>query len=84
MSQLLVRNLDPETVACLKSRAKQNHRSLQGEVKFILEEVANLSISNKIAPIWPQGFLERVVGGWQGKTLTRPTQDDYEQRDELE
>ena len=40
MSQILVRNLDPETVERLKMQAKLNRRSLQAEVKVILEQAA--------------------------------------------
>ncbi len=40
MAQLLVRDLDPAVVARLKEKARQNRRSLQGEVKAILEEAA--------------------------------------------
>jgi len=40
MAQLLVRDLDPAVVARLKDKARQNQRSLQGEVKAILEEAA--------------------------------------------
>jgi plasmid stability protein len=38
MSQLLIRDLDPEFLEQLKERAKQNHRSLSAEVKVLLEE----------------------------------------------
>jgi plasmid stability protein len=64
MAQLLVRNIDPETIDCLKNRAKLHHRSLQGEIKFILEEVAHTSNANSSS--WPLGFLEDILGGWQG------------------
>lgn len=40
MAQLLVRGLEPEIIDRLKIRAKQHHRSLQGEAKLILEEAA--------------------------------------------
>ena len=40
MAQLLVRDLDPAVVARLKDKARQNQRSLQGEVKAILEAAA--------------------------------------------
>lgn len=83
MAQLLVRNLDSKTVTCLKNRAKLHHRSLQGEIKFILEEVANISLGKSFSD-WPPGFLERILGGWQGEVLIRETPGDYEQRDELE
>lgn len=40
MAQVLVRNLKDTTVARLKKRAKTRGRSLQAEVKTILEEAA--------------------------------------------
>ncbi|MBI5344892.1 MAG: Arc family DNA-binding protein [Deltaproteobacteria bacterium] len=40
MAQVLVRNLGEEVVESLKKRAKQDGRSLQSEVKFILEQAA--------------------------------------------
>lgn len=38
MAQILIRDLDEGIVAALKKRAKANHRSLQGEVKALLQE----------------------------------------------
>ena len=38
MAQILIRDLDDEVVAILKARAKSNHRSLQGEVKAMIED----------------------------------------------
>jgi plasmid stability protein len=40
MPQLLVRDLNEETIKGLKARAKKHQRSLQGEVKHILEEAS--------------------------------------------
>jgi plasmid stability protein len=40
MSQILVRNLDPRVVEHLKQRAERNHRSLEAEVRSILEDLA--------------------------------------------
>jgi antitoxin FitA len=40
MAQVLVRNLEDKVVARLKKRAKTRGRSLQAEVKTILEEAA--------------------------------------------
>ena len=40
MAQILVRDVGEAAVARLKRRAKRRGRSLQGEVKAILEEVA--------------------------------------------
>jgi plasmid stability protein len=40
MAQVLVRNLNERVVARLKKRASDHGRSLQAEVKLILEEAA--------------------------------------------
>jgi len=40
MAQILVRNLDDELLERLKARAKRQGRSLQSEVKTILEQAA--------------------------------------------
>ena len=40
MAQLLIRDLAPETVDRLKERASRHRRSLQGEIKLILEKEA--------------------------------------------
>lgn len=42
MSQLLIRNVEEETVELLKQRAKLNHRSLQAEVLLILQHAAKV------------------------------------------
>lgn len=42
MAQILVRNLETETVDRLKARARGRGRSLQAEVKSILEQAAKL------------------------------------------
>lgn len=40
MAQILIRDLAPETVDRLKERARRHRRSLQGEIKLILEKEA--------------------------------------------
>ena len=40
MAQLLIRDLDPKVVTRLKTRARGNRRSLQAELKEILERAA--------------------------------------------
>ncbi len=54
MPHLLVRDLDAETVERLKARAKQRGRSLQGEVKIILEEATALTVreAREVAEQW--------------------------------
>jgi plasmid stability protein len=44
MGQVLVRNLPGEVVKKLKSRAKQHRRSLQEELKDILEQAAEHNV----------------------------------------
>jgi len=41
MAQILVRNLEAEVIEALKSRARSNHRSLEAELRLILQEAAN-------------------------------------------
>ena len=44
MPQLLIRNLETETIERLKERAKLHNRSLQGEVKSILEQSEKITM----------------------------------------
>jgi plasmid stability protein len=44
MAQILVRNLDDATVERLKARAKANGRSLEAEVRCILEQSAKVDM----------------------------------------
>ncbi len=46
MGQVLVRNLPAEVVKKLKSRAKQHRRSLQEELKNILEQAAEHNVKD--------------------------------------
>jgi plasmid stability protein len=40
MPNILIRDLSPETVRLLKARAHRNGRSMQSELKYILENAA--------------------------------------------
>lgn len=42
MAQTLVRNVDPKAVERLKARARRHGRSLQSEVKVLLERAAGI------------------------------------------
>ena len=55
MAQLLVRDVDHDTLARLKARARRSGRSLQGEVKIILIHATNFSL----------GEARRVSAQWQ-------------------
>ena len=61
MSQLLVRDLDAGMVERLKLRARRHGRSLQGEVKMILEAAATLSMSQ--ASSAAEEWQRRLEGG---------------------
>lgn len=55
MAQVLVRDIDPQVIETLKKRAERNRRSLQRELKVILEQAANATI-----PINISEFLARA------------------------
>lgn len=40
MGVLTIRNVDDEIIAALKARAKANHRSLEGELRYLLSRYA--------------------------------------------
>lgn len=60
MSQILVRNLSPETVERLKDQAKRHNRSLEAEVRQILDAAAG---SNRIRSPEYQAFEDEIAGG---------------------
>jgi len=62
MPQILIRNLDENTINNLKDLAKQHNRSLQGEVKHILEEYSSRPTEAPlaIAERWQGYFAGRV------------------------
>lgn len=55
MAQVLVRELDPEVVERLKERAKVHGRSLQKEIRAILEEASttlSMQEAREAAELW--------------------------------
>ncbi|MCE9544841.1 MAG: hypothetical protein K8T25_04890 [Planctomycetia bacterium] len=61
MPDILIRNLDPDTVKRLKQRAKRHGRSLQIEIRRILEQAAD-SKTNEMAAVfarWKKKFAGR-------------------------
>jgi len=53
------------------------------EVMVILQPVSPSDLSRAEELAWPPGFLENVVGGWQGERLERECEGEYEERDNL-
>jgi plasmid stability protein len=78
MAQILVRGLDDALVARLKERARENHRSLQGEVKAILEEAAAQATNAEI-----EAILDKWQRHWErkGKTFSDSAELIREDRD---
>ena len=64
MPQLLVRQLDSETVERLKTRARRHGRSLQSEVKGILIDATALSLAEAraVSARWHKRLAGRVTG----------------------
>lgn len=62
MAQILIRNLDPKTVARLKKRAKDQGRSLQAEVKRIIESAADEQMTWEGFRKWSDKFRAKLAG----------------------
>jgi plasmid stability protein len=77
MAQLLVRDLDPAVVARLKDKARQNQRSLQGEVKAILEEAAALA-----TPQEALAMIDKWQRKWGDRVFSDSTRMIREDRDQ--
>lgn len=56
MAQILVRDVGANILGRLKARAKRHGRSLEGEVRIILIEAADLSLreANAVSTRWQQ------------------------------
>lgn len=77
MAQLLVRDLDPAVVARLKEKARQNQRSLQGEVKAILEEAAARATRDEAL-----AMIDEWQRKWGDRVFSDSTQMIREDRDQ--
>jgi len=64
----------------LSNRIQQEARSAKMSVSRYLAEL----VKREMAPKWPEGYFEQVVGGWRGEPLQRPAQGEYEQRANLD
>ena len=76
MAQLLVRDLDSKVVARLKEQARQNHRSLQGEVKAILEQAAATATRDEAL-----AMIDKWQRRWGDRVFSDSTQLIREDRD---
>jgi plasmid stability protein len=63
MSQILIRGLDDAVIERLKKRAKARHRSLESELRDILERA-----SKQVDPISAAALADRVRHKLEGRT----------------
>lgn len=68
MSTINVRQLDDEVVRCLKRRAAGNNRSLEGEVRHILEHAVRDDLRAKRDSF--RALTARLRRGSEGRTQT--------------
>lgn len=73
MAQILIRGLDADTLARLKARARRHGRSLQGEVRMILETSVALDMreAKEVSGRWQ----ERLAGGTYSDSAERIRED---------
>ena len=69
VAEILVRDLDLDTVARLKTRARLHGRSLQKEIKLILEESTPVDVRQ----------AAKLMKLWQERLAGRPFTDSAEQ-----
>jgi plasmid stability protein len=76
MASVLVRDLDPAVVDRLKARAEENGRSLQKELKTVLEQAAAQAT-------WAEARanIERVRRRFAGREFSDSTELVREERD---
>jgi len=78
MAQILVRNLDEKVVESLKEHARADGRSLQSEVKAILEQaVREPRVDMESAKRILEGFRKR----FKGRTFSNSTELIREDRE---
>lgn len=64
MPHVLIRELDPSVIRKLKSRARRHRRSLQAELKDIMEQAAAASPADVLARV------ERVRAMFRGRKFS--------------
>lgn len=77
MGTLTIRNLDEKTLEHLKQRAAANHRSLEAEVRALLENIASRStreasvqrarVIRSMTPPGPPIDSTRIIREWRDR-----------------
>lgn len=82
MTQIILEKIKPSVIEKLKNLAQQHQRTIEEEIRAILEDVTeNQPITTPENKGWQKGFFEEVIGGWQGKPLVRKPQPEEQERD---
>ena len=84
MSSLTVRDLTPRTLSSLRTRAKSNHRSLNGEILFIFDWVVDHGMETPPpsagmtdpAVARQKNEMESLIGTWGGNSTADEIIDD--------
>ncbi len=66
----------------LKLEIPTEMRETDLDVVIIYQPIAGMP-AQADAHGWTPGFFERTAGRWQGESLSRESQGEYEQRDDL-
>ncbi|MFP4596969.1 MAG: hypothetical protein ACLFVJ_01880 [Persicimonas sp.] len=64
------------------SAAEHLQREAQKRGMTVSEYARDL-LERQVLDQWPEGFFERVAGGWKGDALERPPQDELESREQI-
>lgn len=84
MTEVLIQDLDPVLLQKLEALAQQHGRSLQAELKYILQAVVEAeALKAPKTPEelgWSPGFFERTAGCFEGEPLVRYPQGEPEER----
>lgn len=90
MAQVIIEDLDPLVIEKLEVLAQEHGRSLQAELKHIIEAAIQAQTLNQpdMKTVtktpeelgWPPGFFERTAGCFQDEPLVRYPQGELQER----
>jgi hypothetical protein len=65
-----------------KDTAEEVKRRARAKKVSVSSYLAEL-VQSRIVDDWPDDFFTKVIGGWQGKPLSRPSHLDFEVREKI-
>jgi len=80
LAQILIRNIKPDLMRRLQRRAKANGRSLQDEVRNILEQAA-IDWGPKLSRKKALAMIDRIRMSFKGRVFSDSTKMIREDRD---